>query len=139
MHPVQEDLGRNWPLDLGIVSDEAAFLSEALSGESAAQESAIRGSMSSRAPARNTKKTITDQYVTALKYSRDTNHIHPTVIAKEVHDFLYKGSIDPKQTVTGWGGWTIGNSRRTLAARETGRGSLFPAATSTERSVPISR
>jgi thiamine pyrophosphate-dependent acetolactate synthase large subunit-like protein len=26
-----------------------------------------------------------------------------------VHDFLYKGSIDPKQTVTGWGGWTIGN------------------------------
>ena len=31
------------------------------------------------------------------------------VIAKEVHDFLYKGNIDPKQTVVGWGGWTIGN------------------------------
>ena len=30
------------------------------------------------------------------------------MIGKEVHDFLYKGDIDPKQTVTGWGGWTIG-------------------------------
>jgi thiamine pyrophosphate-dependent acetolactate synthase large subunit-like protein len=26
VHPEQEDLGRNWPLDLGIVSDEALFL-----------------------------------------------------------------------------------------------------------------
>ena len=26
VHPVQEDLGRNWPLDLGVVADEAAFL-----------------------------------------------------------------------------------------------------------------
>ena len=26
VHPVPEDLGRNWPLDLGIVSDEKAFL-----------------------------------------------------------------------------------------------------------------
>ena len=24
VHPVPEDLGRNWPLDLGIVGDEAA-------------------------------------------------------------------------------------------------------------------
>ena len=32
VHPVQEDLGRNWPLDLGIVSDERAFL-EALAHE----------------------------------------------------------------------------------------------------------
>jgi len=29
-------------------------------------------------------------------------------MAKEVHDFLYKGDIDPKQTVTGIGGWTTG-------------------------------
>ncbi len=26
VHPVQEDLGRNWPLDLGIVSCEKPFL-----------------------------------------------------------------------------------------------------------------
>jgi thiamine pyrophosphate-dependent acetolactate synthase large subunit-like protein len=35
--------------------------------------------------------------------------LHPAVIAKEVHYFLYKGDIDPKQTLTGLGGWTIGN------------------------------
>jgi uncharacterized iron-regulated membrane protein len=29
-------------------------------------------------------------------------------VAKEVHDLLYKGDIDPKQTVTGCGGWTTG-------------------------------
>jgi acetolactate synthase-1/2/3 large subunit len=28
VHPVQEDLGRNWPLDLGIVGDEKVFLEE---------------------------------------------------------------------------------------------------------------
>jgi hypothetical protein len=33
---------------------------------------------------------------------------HPFVLCKEVHDFLYKGDIDPKQTVTGWGGNMIG-------------------------------
>ncbi len=26
VHPEQSDLGRNWPLDLGVVSDEALFL-----------------------------------------------------------------------------------------------------------------
>jgi thiamine pyrophosphate-dependent acetolactate synthase large subunit-like protein len=29
-------------------------------------------------------------------------------LLKEVHDFLYKGDIDPKQTLTGWGGNMIG-------------------------------
>jgi hypothetical protein len=50
-------------------------------------------------------KMIHDQYELALKYSHDTEHLHPAVIGKEVHDFLYKGDIDPKQTVTGLGGW----------------------------------
>ena len=44
-----------------------------------------------------------------MKHSQATNTLHQAVICKEVHDFLYKGDIDPKQTVTGWGGWTIGN------------------------------
>jgi thiamine pyrophosphate-dependent acetolactate synthase large subunit-like protein len=26
VNPIPDDLGRNWPLDLGIVADEAAFL-----------------------------------------------------------------------------------------------------------------
>jgi thiamine pyrophosphate-dependent acetolactate synthase large subunit-like protein len=47
-------------------------------------------------------------YELGLKHSRDTNLIHPAVMAQEVHNFLYKGDIDPKQTVTGYGGWTTG-------------------------------
>jgi len=37
VHPVQEDLGRNWPLDVGIVSDELAFL-EALENKLGGEE-----------------------------------------------------------------------------------------------------
>ena len=34
--------------------------------------------------------------------------LHPAVLAKDLHDFLYKGAIDPKQTLSGYGGLTIG-------------------------------
>ena len=107
VHPVQEDLGRNWPLDLGIVSDERAFL-ESLAEELPRQK---RDQWITELAAARAKyeKTITDQYDLGLKYSRDTGTLHPAVIGKETHDFLYKGEIDPKQTVTGYGGWTIGN------------------------------
>jgi len=106
VHPVQEDLGRNWPLDLGIVSDEKVFL-EALANKLPAKK---RDSwVSELATARATfEKQHLDTYALGVKYSQETNTIHPAVMAKEVHDFLYKGSIDPKQTVTGSGGWTSG-------------------------------
>ena len=107
VHPEQEDLGRNWPLEQGIVSDEKAFL-EAL--ENALPRKKRDAWVAEIAAARvKWQKTIDDQVVLGIKYSNDTNHLHPAVIAKETHDFLYKGSIDPKQTVLGWGGWTIGN------------------------------
>jgi thiamine pyrophosphate-dependent acetolactate synthase large subunit-like protein len=106
VNPVAEDLGRNWPLDLGIVSDEATFL-EALAGALPARK---RDAWTAELAAARAKfdKTILDQYTLGLKYSRDTNTIHPSVMGKEIHDFLYKGDIDPKQTVTAWGGWTSG-------------------------------
>ena len=44
-------------------------------------------------------------------------------MAKEVHDFLYKGDIDPKQTVPGCGGWTTGIfAGRWLRANRPGQG-----------------
>lgn len=105
-HPVQEDLGRNWPLDLGIVSDEKVFL-EALAA--ALPRKKREAWVSELAAARQAfEKQHLDVYELGLKYSRDTNTVHPAVLAKEVHDFLYKGEIDPKQTVTGSGGWTSG-------------------------------
>ncbi len=106
VHPLQEDLGRNWPLDLGIVSDEKIFMEALANGlpprkrDSWVQEIAA---------ARNKwEKAQLELYNQMLRYSRDTNTLHSFVLCKEVHDFLYKGSIDPKQTVTGWGGNMIG-------------------------------
>ena len=57
VHPVQEDLGRNWPLDLGIVSSEKAFL-EALADLLPAA-SASRGSTSWPARGRSSKRCST--------------------------------------------------------------------------------
>ncbi|MBI1764262.1 MAG: thiamine pyrophosphate-binding protein [Acidobacteria bacterium] len=121
VHPVPEDLGRNWPLDLGIVADEKIFL-EALANNLPNKK---RDAWTAELAAARKKydDLIHGQYDLGLKYSRDTNHLHPAVIGKEVHDFLYKGDIDPKQTVTGLGGWTIGNyTGRWLRANRPGQG-----------------
>jgi len=121
VHPVQEDLGRNWPLDLGIVSDEKIFL-EALANKLPQKK---RDSwVSELAAARDAweKKNLAD-YALGLKHSAATDHLHPAVMAKEIHDFLYKGDIDPKQTVTGCGGWTTGLfAGRWLRANRPGQG-----------------
>jgi thiamine pyrophosphate-dependent acetolactate synthase large subunit-like protein len=106
VHPVQEDLGRNWPLDLGIVSSEKVFLEELADlVPSRKREAWVNELAGAR---QKYDKMLNDQYELGLKYSRDTNHLHPAVICKEVHDFLHKGDIDPKQTMMGGGGWTIG-------------------------------
>ena len=104
VHPEAEDLGRNWPLDLGIVSDEAVFL-DALADKLPRRK---RDSWVNELAAARQKyeKQNLDNYALGLKYSHDTNSVHPAVIGKEMYDFLYKGDIDPKQTVTGWGGLT---------------------------------
>ena len=106
VHPVQEDLGRNWPLDLGIVSDEAHFL-EALANK-LGQKKREKWVDELAAARKSFEKTNLDHYALGLKHSQATNHLHPAVMAKEVHDFLYKGDIDPKAVVTGSGGWTTG-------------------------------
>jgi len=121
VHPVQEDLGRNWPLDLGIVSDERVFL-ESLANELPAKKRDAW--VNELAAARKTfEDTNLAHYALGLKHSAATDHIHPAVMAKEVHDFLYKGDIDPKQTVTGIGGWTTGIfSGRWMRANRPGQG-----------------
>jgi thiamine pyrophosphate-dependent acetolactate synthase large subunit-like protein len=120
-HPVQEDLGRNWPLDLGIVSDEKVFI-ESLANELPAKK---RDAWVNELAAARKKFEDTNlaHYELGLKHSASTDHLHPAVMAKEVHDFLYKGEIDPKQTVTGIGGWTTGIfSGRWMRANRPGQG-----------------
>lgn len=106
VHPVQEDIGRNWPVDLGIVSDEKVFMEALANGLPAKKRDSW---MNEIAAARSKWESAQmEHYAQFLKYSRDTERLHPFVLCKEVHDFLYKGNIDPKQTVTGWGGNMIG-------------------------------
>lgn len=125
VHPVPEDLGRNWPLDLGIVSDEKFFL-EALADlvPNKKRDSWVAELAAGRAA---WEEQIMGEYKLGLDHTAATDHIHPAVMAKEVHDFLYKGDIDPKQTVTGSGGWTSGLfSGRWLRAYRPGQ-AIIPA------------
>lgn len=106
VHPVQEEIGRNWPVDLGIVSDEGHFLEALADGlppkrrDAWVQELAVAR--------RNWDAEQAERYSRFLKYTRDTHTLHPFVLCKEVHDFLYHGRIDPRQTLTLWGGNMIG-------------------------------
>jgi len=120
VHPEQGDLGRNWPLDLGIVSDEKVFMEALANGLPKKKRDSWGHEIES---ARNQwENAQLELYSRFLKYSRDTNALHPFVLCKEVHDFLYKGDIDPKQTVTGWGGHMIGyGSMRWLRANRPGQ------------------
>jgi thiamine pyrophosphate-dependent acetolactate synthase large subunit-like protein len=121
VHPEQEDLGRNWPLDLGIVSDEKIFLDELAGGMPAKKRDAWVNELA--AARKKFEDTNLQHYELGLKHSTATDHLHPAVMAKEVHDFLYKGDIDPKQTVTGCGGWTSGIfAGRWLRANRPGQG-----------------
>ncbi|MEJ2246825.1 MAG: thiamine pyrophosphate-dependent enzyme, partial [Acidobacteriota bacterium] len=108
------------PLELGIVSDEKVFMEALANGlPLKKRDSWVREIAAAKNKWENTQLELYDQF---LKYSRDANALHPFVLCKEVHDFLYKGEIDPKQTVTGWGGHMIGyGSMRWLRANRPGQ------------------
>ena len=104
VHPDASDLGRNWPLDLGIVSDENIFL------ETLAEALPRRKRdtwISELVAARNAfEKTNATFYQLSLKHSHSTGVLHPGVIAKELADFLYHGDIPKEQTVFTLGSYT---------------------------------
>jgi thiamine pyrophosphate-dependent acetolactate synthase large subunit-like protein len=104
VHPVQEDLGRNWPLDLGIVGDEFAFL-ESLADQLPRKKRDKWVSEIAAAQAEYVK-SYDDVYKLGVKYSRDTGFVHPSVIGKELNEFLYHGKVDPLQTIVASGGYT---------------------------------
>lgn len=97
-----EDIGRNLPIDLGIVSCELAAL-EALAD--AVPRMTHDSWVAEIAAAR---KRFEDQsleyYKTGLSY---TDAVHPAVIAKELGDFLYRGKLAKEQTTIASGGYGI--------------------------------
>jgi thiamine pyrophosphate-dependent acetolactate synthase large subunit-like protein len=106
VHPEQDDLGRNWPLEIGVVSDEAYFL-EALADAVKSQKRAAW--VDEIAAAKQTYQQHLDEtYQLGLGYSQQTNHLHPAVIARDTQHFLDTGADDRLAVVTGGGGWTSG-------------------------------
>ncbi len=106
VHPEQEDLGRNWPLDLGVVSDEAMFL-EALADAVRRKKRGDWVAEIGRA-VQAYEAQLEEVYQLGLKYSKQTNHLHPAVIAREAQRFLDNDTDDRLAVVSGGGGWTSG-------------------------------
>lgn len=118
--PDATDIGRNVPIDLGIVSSENAAL------EALAEALPARNRQSWRDELTAARKAFDDQseeyYRLGLQYSADTESIHPAVIGKHLGDFLYAGDIDRDQTTVVSGGYGIGRyTRRYLRAFRPGQ------------------
>jgi thiamine pyrophosphate-dependent acetolactate synthase large subunit-like protein len=119
-HPVQEDLGRNWPLDLGVVSDAALFL-EALQDVVKSKKRPAWVDEISKAQ-QAYQKSLDDTYHLGLDYSKKTNCLHPAVISHETQNFIDNDTDDRLATVAGGGGWTIGLfAGRYMRARRPGQ------------------
>ena len=97
-----EDIGRNLPIDLGIVSCELAAL-EALADAvpRLTHEAWVAEIAAAR---RKFEDQNAEYYKTGLSYS---DAVHPAVIAKELGDFLYRGKLPPDQTTVASGGYGI--------------------------------
>ena len=97
-----EDIGRNLPIDLGIVSCELAALEALADAVPRLSHDAWVAEIAAA------KQKFEDQnaeyYKLGLGY---TDAIHPAVIAKELADFLYRGNIPKEQTTVASGGYGI--------------------------------
>jgi thiamine pyrophosphate-dependent acetolactate synthase large subunit-like protein len=112
-----EDIGRNIPIDLGMVSCEKAAL-EALAD--AVPRLTHDSWIAEIAAAR---KKFEDQNAEYYRVgSTYTDAVHPAVIAKELGDFLYRGKLPKEQTTVASGGYGIARYvRRELRAFRPGQ------------------
>lgn len=100
--PCAEDIGRNLPIDLGMVSCEKAAL-EALADAMPAMKR--EAWIAEIAAARKKFEEENDaHYAKGLSY---TDAVHPAVIAKELTDFMYNGKLPKEQTTFVSGGYGI--------------------------------
>ncbi len=118
--PDAADIGRNLPIDLGIVSCEKAALEALAEGLPPKRRPAWRDEL---AAARATFEAENDEhYRLGLKYSEQAGCVHPAVIAKDIEDLLYKGKIPKEQTTVVSGGYGIARyTRRRLRAYRPGQ------------------
>jgi len=103
IEPAKDDIGRNMPIDLGIVSNERAALEALAEATPKLTHDAWIAEIAAA------KKKFEDEnlefYKTGLSYGPA---VHPAVIAHELADFLYNGKIPRDQTTVSSGGYTLG-------------------------------
>ena len=115
-----EDLGRNWPLDIGIISDEKAFLEDL--ADALPRRSRPSWVDELAAASKAFEDTNDEYYQLGLKHSASTGSIHPACMAKTLADFLNNGDIPKEQTTIALGGYGIGRyMRRYLRAYRPGQ------------------
>lgn len=110
--PSVEDIGRNLPIEVGIVSDEKAALEVLLRDAPAMRHDAwVSEIMAARKKFEAENDAI---YKLGAGYK---DAVHPAVIAKELSDFLYRGNLPKEQTLVCSGGFGIARyTRRWLRA-----------------------
>lgn len=117
IQPEAGDIGRNIPIDVGIVACEKLTL-EALAGM--ARRTDRSAWINEVAAARKAFYDQNDEYYRiGAGY---TDAVHPAVIAKQLGDFLYRGKLDKAQTTVVAGGYGIARYvRRYLEAHRPGQ------------------
>lgn len=115
--PCAEDIGRNLPVDIGIVSDEKAALEALTAAVTRQRRDQWVGEV---AAARQAFETENEEYYqTGLSY---TDAVHPAVIGKELADFLHHGDLPADRTTILQGGYGIARyTRRYLRAYRPGQ------------------
>jgi thiamine pyrophosphate-dependent acetolactate synthase large subunit-like protein len=112
-----EDIGRNIPIDHGIVSCELAAL-EALA-DAVPRMTHASWVAEIAAARRKFEDQNLEYYKTGLSY---TDAVHPAVIARELGDFLYRGKLPKEETTIASGGYGIARYvRRELRAFRPGQ------------------
>ncbi len=115
--PAAEDVGRNLPIDVGIVSDERAAL-EALAAAMPRQRH--EAWVAEVAAARQAFEAENEEYYRIG--SGYTDAVHPAVIGKALADFLHHGDLPADRTTILQGGYGIARyTRRYLRAHRPGQ------------------
>jgi thiamine pyrophosphate-dependent acetolactate synthase large subunit-like protein len=105
--PSPEDIGRNLPIDVGLVSCEKAALEALADAIPAMKHDAWVAEI---AAARQKFEDELDTFY--QKGASYTDAVHPAVIAKEVSDFMYRGKLPKEQTTFVSGGYGIARYMR---------------------------
>lgn len=100
--PNPEDIGRNLPIDIGMVSCEKAALEALADAMPAMKREAWVAEIA--AARKKFEDELDGFYKQGLGY---TDAVHPAVIARELADFMYRGKIPKEQTTFVSGGYGI--------------------------------